>query len=575
MSKFNRIVKRPRVIFLIVIFILSLVAIRPIPWNEGASIRGIVPNSSANIAGIPLPSPIGHPMTREKIISLNSQPINSADDFYAATKSLKPEELVLIQTNKGSYRLYTKPIVQETLSNETEQVIVPTLVEQNQTIAGRITPVNVTVNQTVTRPKVIRTVIGTQDLGLRVFDAPKSNLRKGLDLQGGTRVLLQPEDQLSPEDLDSLIANMQERLNVYGLSDLVIKPISDLLGNRFILVEIPGASEEDVKNLLSRQGKFEAKIGANTVFQGGDDITYVCRSATCAGIDPQRGCTGSNGQWGCSFRFSISLSQEAAQRQANLTRNLSIVGQGGSAYLSEQLSLILDDQQVDTLNIGADLKGRAITDIAISGGGVGATRQAAELDALSNMKRLQTILVTGSLPTKINIVKSDSISPSLGEQFINNALLIGVAVLIVVGIVVYARYRKLQIVVPMGVVILSEVVILLGVAALIGWSLDLSAIAGIIIATGTGIDNQIVMTDEMLAGQKEERVRSWKERIKNAVLIIMLSYFTTVVALVPLLFAGAGLLKGFALTTLIGATIGVFITRRAYGEIVEILLSDE
>ena len=53
----------------------------------------------------------------------------------------------------------------------------------------------------------------------------------------------------------------------------------------------------------------------------------------------------------------------------------------------------------------------------------------------------------------------------------------------------------------------------------------------------------------------------------------MLAYATIFVAMLPLVFAGAGLLKGFAITTLIGVTIGVFITRPAYSKFVEIFLS--
>ena len=45
--------------------------------------------------------------------------------------------------------------------------------------------------------------------------------------------------------------------------------------------------------------------------------------------------------------------------------------------------------------------------------------------------------------------------------------------------------------------------------------------------------------------------------------------------MLPLLRAGAGLLTGFALTTIIGITAGVLITRPAYGAAVEVLLSDE
>ena len=45
--------------------------------------------------------------------------------------------------------------------------------------------------------------------------------------------------------------------------------------------------------------------------------------------------------------------------------------------------------------------------------------------------------------------------------------------------------------------------------------------------------------------------------------------------MVPLLFAGAGLIKGFAITTIIGVTNGVFITRPAFAKMIEIQLEDE
>ena len=63
-------------------------------------------------------------------------------------------------------------------------------------------------------------------------------------------------------------------------------------------------------------------------------------------------------------------------------------------------------------------------------------------------------------------------------------------------------------------------------------------------------------------------------RIKNAFFIIMAAYFTTMVAMFPFLMAGAGLLRGFALTTMMGISFGVFVTRPAYAAIIEILLKD-
>jgi preprotein translocase subunit SecD len=188
------------------------------------------------------------------------------------------------------------------------------------------------------------------------------------------------------------------------------------------------------------------------------------------------------------------------------------------------------------------------------------------------MKRLQTLLVTGSLPVKIDIVKIDSISPLLGEEFIKNAIFMGALAIIAVALVVLFRYRKIKISLSMILIMVSELVILLGVASLIGWNLDLAAIAGVIIALGTGVDHAIVITDETLTG--ESQIYDWKKRLKRALFIITAAYFTTVVAMMPLVFAGAGLLKGFAITTIIGVSIGVFITRPAYAAIIETLLRE-
>src|SRR3989344_6019094 len=124
------------------------------------------------------------------------------------------------------------------------------------------------------------------DIGLVVDKVASSNLRRGLDLQGGTRVVLQPEQKLSSQDVSDLINTMQARLNVYGLSDLKIREARDALGDSFVVVEVAGATKQEVRDLIAGQGKFEAKIGNETAFIGGKkDITFVCRGdGTCSEI---------------------------------------------------------------------------------------------------------------------------------------------------------------------------------------------------------------------------------------------------------------------------------------------------
>ena len=111
----------------------------------------------------------------------------------------------------------------------------------------------------------------------------------------------------------------------------------------------------------------------------------------------------------------------------------------------------------------------------------------------------------------------------------------------------------------------SELVIILGIAALIKWNLDLPSIAGILATIGTGVDQQIVILDEARTG----RDTGIKQRLKRALFVIMGAYLTSLVALLPLYWAGAGLFKGFALTTIIGITAGVLITRPAFADIVK------
>ena len=259
-------------------------------------------------------------------------------------------------------------------------------------------------------------------------------------------------------------------------------------------------------------------------------------------------------------------------RRLDVTAKLDVITEDKNQYLSQKIDLFLDNSLVDSLSIGADLKGKAATDIEISGGGSGKTREEAINDALKNMKRLQTILVTGSLPVKLNIVQTDGVSPVLGKEFISNALTIALLSILSVAVIIFIRYRKIEISIPIMITMLSEVTLLLGFAALVGWNIDIAAIAGIIVAAGTGVDDQIVIADEVLRGSKSDVSYNWKQKLKNAFFIIMGAYAVTVVAMIPLMFAGAGLIKGFAFTTIVGVSFGVFVARPAFAAMIEILL---
>jgi len=491
-----------RLWILIIVLFISILAIKP-SFGDGVVVTSIEKNSSAYEQGL---------RQGEIIQFINGEPTTDTEAYAIAIEKVFEdgvEKRIDIETDETTYTF---------LSNETLQITID--------------------------------------------NVPSTNIQTGLDLRGGARALVQADVPITDSELQDLVEIARNRFNVYGLFDVEIKGITDLYGNKFMLVEVAGATPDDLEQLIGQQGKFEAKVGNVTVFEGGNkDISDVCRNdATCSGV---RECFPVQGGEACNFAFTIYLKEEAAQRHADVTRDLPLDETG--QYLSERLFLYVDDIEVDSLLIASSLRGQVTTQISIQGSGQGPTRQDAIDDARENMKRLQTVLLTGSLPYKLEIVKLDTISPSLGNDFIYSIFTAVIAAILIVSVIVFIRYKKIKASLALLLTSFSELVIILGVAALIGWNLDLPSIAGILATIGTGVDQQIIILDE--AGRTKGL--SIKERMKRASGIILTAYLTLVAAMIPLYWAGAGLFKGFALTTIIGVTAGVLITRPAFAEMIK------
>lgn len=570
-----------RVWILLIAVVLSLMAINPNPWATGVQIKSVEQGSLEAEQGI---------KPGEILKSINGEGIETLSDFASIMKGFEKEPVELeVRTDKGVF-YYS---VVDDIGFETDENLTIISSEDFATVEKgmRIEALNnFNVNDTKSLREEVNKIIPLEKLTITTennnyiylsrgvpkitaITAQTSNIQKGLDLQGGTRVLIRPvsEEKITDQDISDLIKVLSNRLNVYGLADIIIRSAKDWEGNKFVLIEIAGVTSAEVRELIGKQGKFEAKIADQIVFEGGKkDIPFVCRDdGSCSGI---RQCnpTAEN-RWFCKFEFVIHLSPDAAKRHAEVTEKLDVTSSSdGREILNETIEFYLDGKLVDSLQIGADLKGQETTAIAISGPGIGSSKMIAVEKAINSMDKLQTILITGSLPFDIEIEKLDTISPVLGKNFIKNAFLVGILAMISVTIVVFIRYRNFKITIPMLITMTSEIIIILGFASIIRWNLDLAAIAGIIAAVGTGVDDQIVITDEVLKGSA--KYLNWKQKIKRAFFIILTAYFTTVAAMIPLWNAGAGLIRGFAITTIVGVTIGVLITRPAFASIIEKLI---
>ncbi|MEM4152964.1 MAG: site-2 protease family protein [Candidatus Pacearchaeota archaeon] len=567
-------------LLIILLIVAMIVIINPKSFIGGVEIKSIVPNSSAYNAGL---------VSGEVIQKINEQKINNLDDYSKAISSLIFEDIDIEIKTKNDVFKYKAPILEFELTDKKITSVYGKAKEIGLKEGMLIEEINgfslddYSLNEIRSKiePKTKITIktdkneyvfLTSKNLGIIVAAIEPTRIRMGLDLQGGARALVKPERALSQNEMANLLETIRYRLNVYGLTDVNVREVNDLQGNSYVMVELAGATPSELQDLIGKQGKFEAKIVNETVFVGGhNDITFVCRNdASCARIEQ---CTTiQDGQAICRFQFEVHLSESAAAKHAAVTANLSENLSEGKSYLNETLDLYLDDKLVDRLMISSELKGKITTSVAVSGSGIGKTKLEAYENAEANMKKLQTILITGSLPFKLEIIKLDSISPTLGKEFTKNVILAAIAVFIAVCLVIYIRYKKLKLFIPIVITMVSEALLTLFIAVIIRWNLDLASIAGIIAAIGTGVDDQIIMIDE--SESKASKQFSMKERIKRAFFIIMGAYATVVVSLLPLLWAGAGLLRGFAVTTLIGITVGVFITRPAFADILKLITKE-
>lgn len=521
MEKLIKVLKKPRVILLLVALAFSVMFISPSFFTDGVEVQSVLENSPAANA---TPEPLTSGTT---ITSINGQTVSNTAAFFNILNEIGPGQTVSIEDTSG------------------DTYFVDTITEEQDGVQST-------------------------SIGITVKNRPRTAILQGIDLEGGTRVILEPVRPVNETERDLILNNIEQRVNALGLSDAEIRSAQDLDGLEFFIVEVPGVNEQEVVDLLSRQGTFEAKIGNETIFTDGDDILFVCQSQRCSGLT-QRCSQGPEGDFTCPHRFSITISDEAAQRQAAATQRLEIVG----SQLSENITFFIDGEQVQSLTISRDLQGQETNELSISGTGTGPTRAAAQQNSLDEMASTQAVLQTGSLPVELEIVKTDTISPQLGEEFLRSAINAAILAIFIVAGIVFIKYRRWEVSIPMTFIIFSEVVLLLGAFALLGraagFRVDMASIAAIIVAIGSSVDDQIVIADEAL----RKRKRDWTQTLKKAFFIIMAAYVTLLVAMFPLLFAGAGLLQGFAITTIIGVTLGVLLTRPAYAEILEVLLEED
>jgi len=205
-------------------------------------------------------------------------------------------------------------------------------------------------------------------------------------------------------------------------------------------------------------------------------------------------------------------------------------------------------------------KGSVSLSYTITGQAQGAGNQRA-INADKDAKMITSVLKGGAFPVKLNAGSKTFIPSALGEKFLNYS---AIAILASIGFVIAflsIRYRRLDLILPMAVITIVELIILISIVG--SFTIDLPAMAGIIASAGISVDAQIVITDELL--RREDK----KDAIQRAFGIINNNALVACVSMMPLFFVNIVEVVGFAVSSIFAYALGVLLSRPAYSAIVE------
>ncbi|HWQ67723.1 MAG TPA: preprotein translocase subunit SecD [Methanospirillum sp.] len=401
------------------------------------------------------------------------------------------------------------------------------------------------------------------DCEVELVEQDKIEIRKGVSEQDLKAAFTELKSELvsynqgvTKDTADDIKRILENKINSLGTRDAKTYVITGLNGiSRYVRLEMAGVSMSEAQEIVGKQGKFEIRIATT-----GNETEHVVFGDTIETVaNPAQNPPNSN-NWGVSF----ALTADGAEQ----FRQAAIKYGAVQEPAKHELAMILDGKRVYSAPLSADLAGtlqsRASPNLIASTGSGEKGRDDARM--------LEIHLRNGALPVEVKIAGSGSVSPELGDQFKMWCVIAGIFALIAVGIAVFVRYHEAAIVLPMVMINASEIIILLAITSFF-LQLDLATIAGLIAVLGTGIDQLVIITDEILHEGKVPSPNLYLKRLKRALGIIIASAATVLIAMLPLALMDLSTLRGFAIITILGVLAGVLVTRPAYGRIIMSILS--
>lgn len=345
------------------------------------------------------------------------------------------------------------------------------------------------------------------------------SLKQGLDLQGGTHIVLEAEDSengvVNDDAVERVIQILSRRINEMGLTE----PIVQREGARRIIIELPGVKDPDQAiKTIGKTAVLEFKNDKGETVLTGNDLKDA-KEQLVQNKKPE---------------VAIEFTDEGAQKFAELTR----------ANVGRKIGIYLD----------GDMLTNPVVNEAITGGKAVITGS----QNLEEAKNLAILLRSGALPVKVKVLEVRTVGPTLGQDSKDKSVVaFGVGILLIMAFLI-VLYRLSGFVA--NVALLVYVLILLLILKFLDATLTLPGIAGIILSMGVAVDANILIferfKEEVFSG-KSMRV-SMESGFKRAFSTIFDANTSVMITAVILIALGSGAIKGFAINLALGVLVSMF-----------------
>jgi preprotein translocase subunit SecD len=386
----------------------------------------------------------------------------------------------------------------------------------------------------------------------------RDQVKLGLDLEGGVFVVLEAKTDLTGTELAEKMADaksiIDQRINGMGVGETN----TTIEGDKRIRVELPGV--DDVNKAIDIIGKtaelqfISLKEGFPEDTKPEDTTKYLLENGkvivTGANVKDSKPQKQEDKVTGAREDVvALSFDEEGAKRFEDATVELSKL----PSRQARTIYIVLDGE---IISFPALTPGLIITDgqSVIQGS-----------FTYESANELAMLIRGGALPVELEEVQSSVIGPTLGLESLDKSIFAAMIGLAIVFAFMIVFYRLPGFVADISLVI--YILLLFGTMNLIGATLTLPGIAGIILSIGMAVDANVVIFERI----KEEirlgkSVRSSVESgFKRALTTVMDANITTLIAGIVLYAFGTGPIKGFAVTLIIGLIASlitaVFITR--------------